>query len=168
MPVTNVEKDLDNLTMRVTAEFQAPVERVWQLWEDPRQLERWWGPPSYPATVVDHDFKPGGKVSYYMTGSEGDQPRGWWRIISVDAPHTLEFEDGFADEEGDPVDDMPTMTIRVDLREKDDDSTEVTIETVFPSTEAMEQILAMGAEEGMMQAINQIDGLLKESEPAKG
>jgi uncharacterized protein YndB with AHSA1/START domain len=168
MPVTNVQKDPEKLTMRVTAEFEAPVERVWQLWEDPRQLERWWGPPTYPATIVDHEFKPGGLVSYYMTGPEGDQPRGWWRIISVAAPHSLEFEDGFADAKGNPVDDMPTMTIRVYLSELGDASTKVTIETVFRSAEDMEQILAMGAEEGMMQAINQIDELLKESEPAKG
>lgn len=165
MPVTDIKKDPQNLTMKVIAEFQAPVERVWQLWEDPRQLERWWGPPTYPATVVDHDLTPGGRVAYYMTGPEGDQPRGWWRVISVAAPHHLEFEDGFADEEGNPVEDMPTMTISVDL-EGEGDKTTVNIETVFRSTEDMEQILAMGAEEGMVQAINQIDELLAESETA--
>ena len=52
MSVTSVQKDTDNLTMTITAEFDAPVDRVWQLWENPRQLERWWGPPTYPATVV--------------------------------------------------------------------------------------------------------------------
>ena len=167
MPVTDVQKDPDSLTMTVTAEFPASVERVWQLWEDPRQLERWWGPPTYPATVVDHDLSPGGKVSYYMTGPDGDQPKGWWRIVSVDAPHRLEFEDGFADEDWNPNPDMPTMTVRVDLREQRPDSTRMTLETLFQSTDAMEQILEMGAEEGMTQALNQIDELLAESETAK-
>lgn len=160
MPVTEVHKDPEKLTMRVTAEFRAPVERVWQLWEDPRQLERWWGPPTYPATVVEHDLSPGGRVTYYMTGPEGDQPRGWWQIISVEAPRRLEFEDGFADDDDNPMPDMPTMSIRVELREQGDDSTAVTIETVFESSDDMEQILAMGAEEGMMQALGQIDELL--------
>jgi uncharacterized protein YndB with AHSA1/START domain len=167
MPVTDVQKDPDSLTMTVTAEFPASVERVWQLWEDPRQLERWWGPPTYPATVVDHDLSPGGKVSYFMTGPDGDQPKGWWRIVSVDAPHRLEFEDGFADEDWNPNPDMPTMTVRVDLREQRPDSTRMTLETLFQSTDAMEQILEMGAEEGMTQALNQIDELLAESETAK-
>ena len=53
MTVTNVEKNKDNLTMTITAEFDAPVERVWQLWENPRLLERWWGPPTYPATFTE-------------------------------------------------------------------------------------------------------------------
>ena len=43
MPVTDVKKDLDALTMTVTAEFDAGAERVWEMWSDPRLLERWWG-----------------------------------------------------------------------------------------------------------------------------
>ena len=118
MTVTSVHKDPEALTMTITAEFDAPVERVWQLWEDPRQLERWWGPPTYPATVVDHDLTPGGTVTYFMTGPEGDKSRGWWRVLAVDAPRRLEFEDGFADDAGNPNPDMPTMTIRVALDEQ--------------------------------------------------
>ena len=52
MTVTAVRKDPDALTMTLTAEFEASPERVWQLWADPRQLERWWGPPTYPATFT--------------------------------------------------------------------------------------------------------------------
>ncbi len=60
MSVTSVVKDTERLTMTVTAEYDVSAERAWQLWADPRQLERWWGPPTYPATVVDHDLRPGG------------------------------------------------------------------------------------------------------------
>ena len=79
MTVKDVKKDPATLTMVITAEFDAPVESVWQLWADPRQLERWWGPPTYPATVVDHDLVAGGTVNYVMTGPEGDKHGGWWR-----------------------------------------------------------------------------------------
>lgn len=161
MTVTDVRKNAEALTMTVTAEFDAPIERVWELWKDPRLLERWWGPPTYPATFVDHDLTPGGRMSYFMTGPEGDQHRGWWRVLAVEAPGHLAFEDGFADESGNPLDDMPTMTMNVDIRETEDGRTVMTIETVFPSNEAMEQILAMGAEEGMMQALGQIDQILE-------
>jgi uncharacterized protein YndB with AHSA1/START domain len=160
MSVINVEKDVAAMTMSVVAEFDAPVGRVWKLWEDPRQLEKWWGPPTYPATVVSHDLTPGGKVDYYMTGPEGDQPRGWWRVIAVEPPHRLEFEDGFADDAGDPNPEMPTMIIRVTLAERAGGGTRVTIATKFPSVEAMEQLIAMGMEEGMAAAMGQMDGLL--------
>ena len=62
MTVTAVDKDPTTRTMRITAEFDAPVERVWQLWSDPRLLERWWGPPTYPATFDEHDLTPGGTI----------------------------------------------------------------------------------------------------------
>src|SRR6185312_1766897 len=43
MTVTSSIKSPEALTLAITAEFPAAVERVWQIWEDPRQLERWWG-----------------------------------------------------------------------------------------------------------------------------
>ena len=159
MTVTSVRKDPQALTMTITAEFDSPIGPVWQMWENPRLLEKWWGPPTYPATVVDHDLTPGGRVTYFMTGPEGDQPRGWWRVIAVEAPHRLEFEDGFADEAGNPDLEMPTMTTRVTLTEQIDGGTRMTIEATFPSVEAMEQLAAMGMEEGIRLAVGQIDDL---------
>jgi uncharacterized protein YndB with AHSA1/START domain len=43
MTVIAVERDSVALTLTIMSEFAAPVERVWQVWADPRQLERWWG-----------------------------------------------------------------------------------------------------------------------------
>jgi uncharacterized protein YndB with AHSA1/START domain len=160
MTVTNVHKDPAKKTMTITSEFEAPLARVWKLWEDPRQLEKWWGPPTYPATVVDHDLTPGGAVNYFMTGPEGDKASGWWRVLSIDAPHHLEFEDGFGDSASNPAPDMPVMVIRVALSEEAGGGTRMDIETTFPSPEVMEQIISMGMEEGMTAAVGQIDGLL--------
>jgi hypothetical protein len=42
-----------------------------------------------------------------MTGPDGDKHHGWWRVHTVDAPRSLEFEDGFADDAGSPNPDMP-------------------------------------------------------------
>lgn len=166
MTVKNVEKDPEKLTFRITSEFDASIDRVWQLWSDPRQLERWWGPPTYPATVVRHEFEPGGTVSYYMTGPEGDQHHGWWRISAIEAPHRLEFEDGFADSDGKPNDEMPTTISRVELTEEPGSRVRMTIESEFPSLQAMEQMIAMGMEEGITAALGQIDTILLETTPA--
>jgi len=161
MTVTSVEKDPAALTMRITAEFDAPVDRIWQVWSDPRQLERWWGPPTYPATVVTHEFTAGGRVTYFMTGPEGDQHHGWWRIVAVDPPHQLEFVDGFADENGVANEELPQTTTRVHLTSPAAGKTTMGIATQFPSLEAMEQLVAMGMEEGMTLALGQIEGILE-------
>jgi uncharacterized protein YndB with AHSA1/START domain len=160
MTVTNVSKDLERLTMTVTAEFEAPISRLWQVWDDPRQLERWWGPPEYPATFGDHDLRPGGTVTYFMTGPDGEKYHGWWRITAMSAPERLEFVDGFADDTGAPNPDMPETLAAVTLTEMAPGRTRMTIESTFPSLEVMEQMAEMGMEEGIRAAVGQIEEIL--------
>jgi uncharacterized protein YndB with AHSA1/START domain len=147
MTVTSVVKDADARTMTITARFDAPIGRVWRVWSDPRQLERWWGPPMYPATVTEHDLTPGGTVAYTMTGPEGDRHRGWWRVRAVDPPHTLEFEDGFADADGNEPGHAHRGDSRRPFRAGRRRHT-VDLTTAWASVEAMEQILAVGTEAG--------------------
>ena len=162
MTVVDVQRDTTALTLTIVSEFDTTVERLWQVWADPRQLERWWGPPTYPATVEEHNLTPGGKVSYFMTGPEGDQYHGWWIVDAVEPPNTLVFTDGFADNEGEPNDKMPTTTTEVRLESTDDGRARMSITSRFGSLEAMEQLIEMGSEEGMKLALGQIDDLLLE------
>jgi len=162
MTVTAVRKDPAALTMTLTAEFDASPERVWQLWSDPRQLERWWGPPTYPATFTAHDLAPGARVAYYMTGPSGDQSHGFWDVVEADPPRRLVFVDGFANADGTPNDEFPRNEGRVTIEALDAGRTRMSIESIFPTAEAMQQVLAMGMEEGLTQAVGQIDAILAE------
>jgi uncharacterized protein YndB with AHSA1/START domain len=159
MSITSIDKDFDNLTLTLVADFDAPIERVWQLWADPRLLERWWGPPTYPATMEQHDLTPGAEVTYYMTGPDGQKHRGWWRVTSVDPPRSLEFTDGFADQDGTPIDDMPISTVHMQLTEHDG-RTRMELRSTFESREQMQQVIDMGTAEGLQQAVGQMDALL--------
>ncbi|GAA0616153.1 SRPBCC domain-containing protein [Sporichthya brevicatena] len=160
MTVTSVTKDATTRTMTLTAEFDAPVPRVWQLYDDPRRLEQWWGPPTYPATVVDHDLSVGGTVRYVMTGPEGDKSCGYWIVRAVDAPHSLEWENGFATDDLEPDRSMPVMTMRMTLAPRPGGGTVMTIATVFETAENMTWCLEMGMEEGMSSAVGQCDAVL--------
>lgn len=133
---------------------------MWELWADPRQLERWWGPPGYPATFEEHELAPGGEMAYFMTSTEGQKYRGWWRVESVDPPRSLEFTDGFANDDGTPNPDMPTSNARVQLTERDGGGTRMELRSSFDSREDMERLLEMGVMEGLEQAVGQIDALL--------
>ena len=159
MPVRSVTKDPKALTLTVVAEFPVPVERVWAAWADPRQLERFWGPPEWPARFTEHALVAGGRAAYRMTGPDGTQSRGWWHFLHVDAPHGFEIEDGFADDTGAPNPAMPTMRMRLTL-EAIPGGTRMTTVSTFASLEAMEQLVAMGMEEGIRAALGQLDGVL--------
>src|SRR3954467_15935406 len=147
MPVVDSTKDVDERTFSITAEFSAPPTRVWQIWADPRKLERWWGPPSWPATFEQHDVTVGGESRYYMTGPNGEKARGWWRFTALDEPRSLDYENGFSDEAGPRGADIPTMLMHVDIEEAGD-VTRMTVTTHFNNTAEMEQLVTMGMAEG--------------------
>ena len=159
MSVIRAEKDFDSLSLTLLAEFDASVERVWQLWADPRQLERWWGPPTHPATVEKHELTIGGEVTYFMTGPGGEKSRGWWRVTSVNAPRSLEFTDGFAHQDGTPNAEMPTTAVQMRLTEQDG-GTRMELRFIFGSREHMAQLERWGAFEVFPQSVGQMEALL--------
>lgn len=159
MPVTGISKDVDTRTLTITAQFAAPVERVWALYADPRQLEQVWGPPTHPATFVDHALTVGSRCTYFMTAPDGQKYGGWWRITAVDEPHSFAFDDGFADADLNDAPDSP-VAHNVYTFETDGDGTRATYVSVFDSAEDLQKVLDMGVEEGATLAINQIDGFL--------
>src|SRR5699024_9064276 len=116
-------------------------------------------PPGYPATFVDHDLAPGGRMTYYMTGPDGDRFHGYWDVVEVDQPRSFSFDDGFANDDFTPDTALPVSRNRYSFSAHDG-GTRAVYESVYPSAEALQQVLDMGAVEGATVAIGQIDELL--------
>src|SRR5437667_336593 len=85
----------------------------------------------------------------------GQQLHGWWRVISVVLPRSLEFEEGC----GPPNEHLPATTAEVRLVGTTETTT-MTIITRFASVADMEQLLGIGKGEGTRQAVGQIDAIL--------
>lgn len=159
MPVTSVTTDSAALTLTVVADFPVAVERLWGAFADPRKLERFWGPPGYPATFDTYDLRPGGIAHYWMTSPQGERFHGRWEIVEVEAPRRLEVLDSFADADGQTDPSMPTGRMTVTF-ETTPTGSRFTAVSVSPSAEALKQVLAMGQVEGMTQAFGQLDAVL--------
>jgi uncharacterized protein YndB with AHSA1/START domain len=148
--------------MVITAEFKTSIANVWQLWADPRLLERWWGPPGFPATFEHHDLTPGGTITYFMSGRDGgDTFNGTWNVIEADAPTRLVVEDAIVEDDGTPSDGHSMTRMEIDI-EAAGETTRMVLTTHFDSLEGMEQAIAMGVAEGMKACMSQIDALLAE------
>jgi len=159
MPITSVTKNIEALTMTVVAEFTAPVRRLWDAYADPRQLEKFWGPPTWPATFTRHDMAVGGESHYTMTGPDGESSSGYWRFLAVAEGQSFEVEDGFATSPGVPNENMPSMQM-VFTFEPVGSGSRVTTKTTFNSLEQLTQLLEMGMEEGLSAAMSQMDAVL--------
>ncbi|MEW1708802.1 SRPBCC family protein [Microbacterium sp. NPDC089190] len=160
MPVTSVESDTEALTMTLVADFPVGPERVWAAFTDPRQLERFWGPPGWPATFTSFAFEAGGRARYEMRSAGGEVARGSWRFVDIEAPRGFEVVDSFVDEEGEAIPGMPSMRMTFAF-EATEAGARLTNVTYFDSLEALEQLIDMGAVEGATLAMNQLDAVLQ-------
>jgi uncharacterized protein YndB with AHSA1/START domain len=164
MPITSVSSDENALTLTVVGDYPVPVERLWEAFADPRQLERFWGPETWPATFTRHDMEVGGYSLYHMTGPDGSTSHGSWRFLAVEPGRRFEVEDGFTDENGMPNDGLPHMRM-IFTFEPTAQGSRFTGVTHFPSLEAMQQMVEMGMLEGIQSAMSQLDGVLAEPAP---
>jgi uncharacterized protein YndB with AHSA1/START domain len=159
MTLITSSRNVEDLSMTLVAEFDAAPERLWNLWEDPRQLERWWGPAPFTVAFTRYEFEPGGQCRYTMTGPEDMKIRGWWRFDSIDAPERIEFAVGPSTDDGEPVPGHEQMNGVVTF-EPIGSRTRMRVVTTFADVEQMEQMISGGMEEGMRQQLGQIDDLL--------
>ena len=135
------------------------MQRIWEIYDDPRQLERVWGPPGFPATVVDHSLTPGGRVTYFMTGPDGERYYGFWEVLETDEPHSFRYRDGFADESFTPDPELPVSTCSSSFSAEDDGTRAVYVSR-YDSRESLQTVLDMGVEEGAHTSIDQIDAVV--------
>lgn len=159
MPITSNTSDTDALTMTVVADFAAELQRLWDAYLDPRQLERFWGPPTWPATFTRHDAATGGRSAYTMTGPDGQSHGGYWEWLAVEPMRCFEVRDGFTTADGEPDPALPT-TRAVFAFDRTDHGSRVTTTTYFGSLPDLEQLLDMGIEEGTREAMGQMDDVL--------
>jgi uncharacterized protein YndB with AHSA1/START domain len=160
MSVTAVEPDLDELTLTVTADFDAPVEKVWDLWADPGKMGRWWGPPGYTTEFEPYEMSVGSEMAHSMTGPDGNKHEGVWRIETVDPPRLLDLSDADVDDDGRPTDDLSLTGMTIELSEHGD-GTRMTVRSTFFSREGMEG-MAEGFAEGLRLSVSRMEALLAE------
>lgn len=140
MPITSIDTDLDNVSLTIVADFHAPLRRLWDAYADPRQIEKFWGPPGWPATFSRHDMAAGGHSYYRMNGPDGESSSGYWNFTHVEPPHSFGVIDGFLTPEGQPNTELPNMRIRFTF-EATESGSRLTTTTWFSSTEELDQLL---------------------------
>ena len=154
MPLTSVMKDQSKLTFTVVGDYPMSQQRLWDAFADPRQLERFWGPPFAPVTFTRHDFKVGGRSEYFLALPDGGKWSGSWKYTVVNPTSSFEANDG-EDNAEDP--NMPSgMKFTFETTPT---GSRMTCVTRFSSLEAMEQS-ADGMVEGLRAAIPQLDAIL--------
>lgn len=160
MAVVSVDKDLDTGTMTVASEHPVPLKDLWDAFLDPRQIERFWGPPTYPARFTRHDGFVGGASAYAMTGPDGDISAGRWDWVALNPYESFEVVDSFAHPDGSLNTDLPAMKMQFQFADLGDGRSRLTNTTFFDDPAQLAEVLEMGMEEGALSAMAQVDAVL--------
>lgn len=89
--------------LSITRIFDAPRERIWKAWTEPKYLKKWWGPKNFTAPVIKLDLRVGGKYLYCMRGPDGKDYWSTGVYREIVPMERLILTDSFADEKGNVV-----------------------------------------------------------------
>jgi len=153
----NVHKE--NNTITVERSFNAPLDPVWAAWTEADKLCNWWAPKPYICVIAGLDFRPGGRLSYYMQGPEGDRHYCFFDYERVEPKKFYSGQDGFCDEQGNVMEMIPPTKWENTFSEQDGTTT-VRMLLSFRSAEALQKTIEMGFKEGFTMGLDQLDELL--------
>jgi len=151
-----VDKSINSVF--ITKEFAAELPLVWDAFTTAEMLDQWWAPKPWVSKTKKMEFKEGGRRFYAMVSPEGHEG---WQIqdyISINPKTHFKYFSVFADKDENP---HPTgSTWDLNFSELNGITT-VRITIHNESLERMEQMIAMGFQEGFTMTLTELETLLK-------
>lgn len=129
-----------------TRVFDAPRDLVFQMWTDPTQIGRWWGPNGFTITIHEMNVRPGGAWRLIMHGPDGRDYRNEIIYVEVVRPERLIY-----DHVSGPV--FRDSVTFADIGQK----TRLTMQKLFATAELRDKVAKeFGAVEGLSQTLGRL------------
>jgi uncharacterized protein YndB with AHSA1/START domain len=167
-----VEVALADRSFTLTRWFDAPRERVWRAWTDPRELAAWWGPHGFTNPEVEADIRPGGRLRIVMRSPEGVDFPAVGEFLEVEPPSRLVFTDDITDQApaewrasldrnrpSSPAGSPLRIVVAVSFIERDG-GTLLTVTDTFASNEDRDAIMRDGAVAGWSESMERLEALV--------
>jgi uncharacterized protein YndB with AHSA1/START domain len=138
------------LTIKKT--FNVPRNIVWEAWIKPEHIVKWWSPPGMKMTVVEYEFKVGGKWKYTAPMPDGSEFVSEGIYSEIASPEKIVTSANFR-----PM--TEGVTIHV-LFEENGSKTEFTFSVIHPTEEYCRQQEKMGFYNGWGSAFNRLESLI--------
>jgi uncharacterized protein YndB with AHSA1/START domain len=147
--------------------FNAPRERVFEMWKKCEHLKNWWGPRGWELPVCKIDFRPGGSWLYCMKCVDKNQGsyfgmESWGKVVyhEINEPSKMTYTDFFSDAEGKENKEMPSTKVAQEFIAIGD-KTKIVSRGEYASAEALQTVLNMGMIEGITQTWDRLEERLK-------
>ena len=151
-PSTAVTTPTDR-EIRIERVFDAPRERVFAIYTDPKLIPEWWGPRGTTTVVDEMDVQTGGRWRFVIRNSDGSESgfRGAYREVTPPERIVQTFE-------WEPM--AGHVSVETATFEDLGDRTRVTTISIFHTTEERDGMLGSGMEGGLSETYARLDELL--------
>jgi uncharacterized protein YndB with AHSA1/START domain len=141
-------------TVTIVRDFDVPARVLFRAFSSPEHLRGWLGPPGYPLTLCEVDFRVGGRFRFAMTGPDGQQmmPFGG-EYLTIVPNRELSYSNAFEQQGAETM----VVTLRF---EEHDGRTRLTQHTVFASAAMKAAHLHRGYEGGVLAGFEQLAALV--------
>jgi uncharacterized protein YndB with AHSA1/START domain len=150
--------------IRVTREFNAPRQLIWDCHTKPELVRRWMlGPDGWSMPVCEIDLRVGGRYRFvWRSDSDGSEFgfRGQYREIT--APERIVNTERLDDPKGDEGGDALCTLALVERGGR----TTLTSSIVFPTKEIRDQALQTGMTDGMAASYDRLEKIIEEEKLA--
>jgi uncharacterized protein YndB with AHSA1/START domain len=126
----------------ITRVVDAPRERVFQAWTDPKQITQWFSPEGFQNETLEIDIRPGGRWRFVYVGPDGTRYENRMVFLRVEAPRLLEMEHG-----SDIDDDPARFRVTVTFDTQSNGKTVLTLRQLLPTVEQRNHSIDFGAVE---------------------
>jgi uncharacterized protein YndB with AHSA1/START domain len=92
-----VASDPADLPFVIARTFDAPRDRVFEVWSKREHLMRWFGPKGFTMPDARLDFRPGGLFHYRMVSPDGHEMWGKFVFREILPPQRIVFVNSFSD-----------------------------------------------------------------------
>lgn len=140
----HLKHDTDKQTLVMTHVFDAPLEKVWDAYTDPRHVSEWWGPKNTNVLGCYNDVRVGGMWRFAFRGAAEQDYIVSGTYKKVDNLKKLVYSDGF----GEADSDRPEALVTVKFTQLSGGKTELTKTSVAPRTVHQLQAAWLKAAEG--------------------
>ena len=89
--------------VKITRQFDAPIEAVWKMWAEAEMFKRWYGPMGMSVPVAEMDVVVGGTRKICMEMKTPERQMSMWFTgvyKEVSAPNRLVYTESMCDADG--------------------------------------------------------------------
>lgn len=153
--MTATTETVEERSLTLVREFNAPRELVFKVWTDPKHTAQWWGPHGFTNPVCEMDVRVGGAYRIVMRGPDGAEYPGKGVYLEVVEPERLVMTDAF-DQDDKPADETVWTVTFEDIGGR----TRLTIHVLCKSAKDRNTLVEMGWREGSTEMLEKLEAHL--------